>query len=185
MSNAIGGIAYAQYNDFDKYSYNCIKLLMEQDEVIWRMLKYNSPNAWNESECPNLTQEEKAALIYKGEDDAARYRVFMDIGQPDVWVHEMCNIRISPATIFPEGRTIGTVSLMFEVFAHYKINHLSDYTIRVDVVTKRFLQVFNGATVGGIGKLFFNRLGSEGNRLEAGGQMPYKGKWIIMSNKSP
>ena len=49
----------------------------------------------------------------------------------------------------------------------------------------RFIKVFNGASIGAIGKLFFDRVGSESNRQELGGQLPYTGKWMIMSNKSP
>ena len=183
MTNNINSGSYAQYNDFDSLAYICVKYLMENDEVIWKLLKYNDHEAWKK---PDLTEAEKQALIYNGVDNTADSRVFLDIGQPDVLTAEICLIRVSPYSIFPENRIVGTISMMFEVYSHYKINHLSNYKTRLDMVAKRFLQVFNGANIeSGIGKLYFDRLGSESNRLENGGQLPFKGKWIIMSNKSP
>lgn len=173
--------SYAQYDFFDEYSYTLIKYLMENDEVVWKLLKYDTPDAWNK---PDLTQSEKASLIYGGEDNTAAYRVFMDIGQPDVLTEEVCIIRISPYSIFPDNRVVGTTSIMFEVYSHYKTNHLSNYKTRIDMIAKRFIQVFNGATIGGLGKLFFDRVGSDSNRMENGSQLPFKGRWLIMSNKS-
>lgn len=185
MSANINAGSYAQYEDYDILPYRCVKYLMDNDEVIWRLLKYNTPNAWNETECPNLTQAEKGALIYNGSDNTANFRVFLDRGQPDVNTFTNCELRIANYSIFPENRTVGTMSLIFECYPHYKTNHLSNYKTRGDMIIKRLLQVFNGATIGGIGKLYFDRTASESVRQELGGQLPYLGKWMIMSNKSP
>lgn len=181
MANNVGQGSYAIYPEFDNFSYTCITYLMNNDEMVWKLLKYKSPDAWDK---PNLTYTEKAELIYKGSDDTTRYNVFMDIGSPDVITREDCIIRIAPYSIFPDNRVIGTVSMMFEVYCNYHINTLNNYKTRVDMITQRFLTIFNGADIKGIGKLFFDRLGSESNRLEWGSQIPHKGRWIIMSTKS-
>lgn len=181
MTNNIGSDAYAQYEDFDSYSYKCIQYLMEHDEVIWKLLAYNSSDAWNK---PNLTSEQKGALIYNGDDDASKFRVFMDIGSPDVLTQEICIIRISPYTVYPDNRTWGTVSMQFETYSNYHINTLSNYKTRIDMITKRFLQVFNGSTILGIGKMFFDGLGSSKDVIVNGGQSPFKGRWVVMSNKN-
>jgi len=173
--------SYATYKIFDSISYTCIEHLMKENETVWKLLKYNDPDAWNK---PDLTLEEKAALIYAGQDDLTQFRVFLDIGQPDVWTQEICNIRIAPYSAFPNNKTVGTISVMFEVYAHYKVNHLSNYKTRIDMVMQQFLATFNGLYIGGIGRLFFDRLGSQDNRLEYGGQLPYKGRWVIMSNRT-
>lgn len=181
MTYNINSGSYAQYNDFNQFSYKCIKYLIENNESIWKLLKYNTADAWDK---PNLTSEEKGRLIYAGQDNTSLSRVFLDNGQPDVWTDEVCIIRICPYSIFPENRTIGTISIYFEVYSHYKINHLSNYTTRVDTIAMDFLKVFNGINIAGIGKLFFDRMGSESTRLENGGQIPFRGKWILLSNKS-
>jgi hypothetical protein len=181
MANSINEGSYAQYEDFDNYAYNCVKHLMDNDEVVWKLLKYKTPDAWNQ---PNLTRAEKAALIYAGQDDASKFNVFLDQGQPDAETSEGCIIRISPHSVFPDNRVYGTVSMILETYSNYHINTLSNYKTRVDMITKRLIQVFNGSSVGGLGKLFFDRMGSESNRLEGGGNLPWRGRWLIMSNKS-
>lgn len=181
-SSNVNAGSYAQYEIFDEVSYTCVKYLMEHDEVIWKLLKYSTSDAWNK---PNLTFTEKGQLVYNGEDNSAKVaRVFLDLGQPDVWTDEVCIVRIAPYSLFPENRVTGTISIILETYSHYKINHLTNYKTRVDMITKRLLQVFNGVRIGGIGRLYFDRQGSETNRLETGGQLPFKGKWLLMSNKS-
>lgn len=180
-SDNINQGSYAQYDEFDNFSYTCITYLMDNDEVVWKLLKYRTPDAWNK---PNLTKPEKAALIYNGSDDSTQYNVFMDIGSPDVITREDCIIRIAPYSVSPNNRVWGTVNMMFEVYCNYHINTLDNYKTRVDMITKRFIQVFNGIYINGIGKLFFDKLGSEANRLEWASQVPHKGRWIIMSTHS-
>jgi len=182
MANSVNQGSYAQYDTYDELSYLFIQHLMANDEVIWKLLYYLDPDAWSK---PNLTQAQKAALIYKGGDDASLFRVFLDSGIPDVITREDCIIRISPHSIFPENRTIGTVNIVLEVYSHYHINTLSNYKTRIDMIAKRLLQVFNGADITGFGKVYFDRMASAQDRLEAGGQLPHKGRWMIMSNKSP
>lgn len=181
MANRVNEGSYAIYTLLSKISYNCYEYLMNNNQLIWKLLKHDQADAWN---MPDLTVEEKAALIYKGQDDLTEARAFLDVGQPDVWTKEICIIRISPHTIFPDNRVVGNLSVIFEVFSHYKINHLTNYTVRTDVITQQFIETFNGINIGGVGRLFFDRLGSYDNRMEVGGQLPFKGRWLIMSNKS-
>jgi hypothetical protein len=174
---------YASYDNFDSYSYKMIQYLMDNNEEIWKLLYYKTPTAWNE---PNLTKAQKGALVYDGSDDTSRFNVFLDQGAPDVVTREDCILRISPHSIFPDNRIYGTVSLILESYCHFKINHLSNYKTRLDVITKELLKTFNGVTIDGlgIGAIYFDRLASESNRLEWGGQIPWKGRWMILSNKS-
>lgn len=174
--------SYAQYEGFDSFSYNCVSYLMNNDEVVWKLLKYSKPTAW---QMPDLTQEEKASLIYKGEDNSSKFHVFLDQGQPDVETQEGSIIRISPYSIAAPNRVVGTVMMMFEVYTNYHNNHLSNYKTRNDMIAKRFLQVFNGATIeGGLGKLHLDNLGSYGTRLEMAGQQPWRGRWLLMATRS-
>lgn len=180
MSNDVGSDAYAQYYDLDSFSYLCISHLLKNDEMVWKLLKYRTPDAWN---LANLTTDEKRALIYDGSDDSSRFRVFLDSGSPDAIVAEECIIRISPHSLYPENRTVGTVNILFEVYANFHINTLSNYKTRMDMIMQRFIQVFNGENIGGIGRLNFDKMGSYGDRAEYVGQIPIRGRWLIMSNK--
>jgi hypothetical protein len=180
MANAVNSGSYAQYEDLDSFSYLAIKYMLDNDELIWKLLYYNTPDAWNKS---NLTASQKTSLIYKGEDDTSSFRVFMDTGQPDSEKNEISIVRIHPYTINPNNRVWGSVTLMFEVYAHYKINHLSNYKTRNDMILQRFISLFNGTTIGGIGKLHFDVMGTLGVRAETVGQLPFRGKWLMMGNK--
>jgi len=174
---------YATYEDFDNFSYTAIKYLMDNNETVWKLLKYTTPDAWDK---PDLTVDEKASLIYNGSEDGTKYRIFMDDGLPDVQTREDCILRISPFSLKPENRTIGTLYMRFEVYSHWKINHLSNYKTRVDMISKNILGLFNGAEIGGLGRLTFNALQSAASqaRMETSGQIPFKGKVFFFGNKS-
>lgn len=172
---------YSTFSAMVNFPYECISALMVESELVWKLLKYDTSDAWNR---PNLSSSEKRALIYSGQDDTSLFRVFMDEGQPDVLTKEMTVLRIANYSIMPDNRIVGTVNIIAEVYSHYKLNHLSNYTVRTDAIMGELIRVFNGRNVGGIGRLFFDKMGSPSTRLENGGQLPFKGKWMIMSNKS-
>lgn len=175
-------IGYNLYEHFDSIAYNMVSHLVANNEMIWKLLFYHDRDAWKHA---NLTLEQKGGLIYAGQDDSSKYNVFIDDGSPDVHTREDCILRISPIVIFPENRTVGTVSVSLEVYSHYKMNTLSNYKTRVDVITTELLKTFNGVEIDGlVGKLFFDRLTSQQPRLSVIGQLPFKGKQIFMSSKS-
>lgn len=178
----IGVGSYNTYSKFPLFSYTCIQHLLNNNELIFKLLKYNDADAWDET---NLTTAEKIALIYKGQEDMENYNIFMDGGQSDAWTKESTVLRIYPWEIYPNNRTVGTICMAFEVFSHYKINHLSNYTTRIDTIIQQLIEEFNGFNIGDIGKLEFdNRMGSISQRMTERGQTPYKGKYILMSTKS-
>ena len=41
--------AYNNFRQFSKLSYNCIKILIESNELVWKLLKYTDPDAWNKT----------------------------------------------------------------------------------------------------------------------------------------
>lgn len=172
--------SYNKYSRIDEVPYNCIEYLINNNQEIWKLLKYNSPDAWTKS---NLSHSEKAEMIYTGQEDATQYHVFMDVGMPDVWTHEVSVLRASLYEIFPYNRNVGTIGILFEFYSHYKTNHLSNYKTRIDMASQQIIETMNGSNVGGIGRLHFDKMGYQNDRAYAGGQVPYKGRYILMSNK--
>lgn len=175
----IGATAYNDFDQFARFSYNCISHLINSNELIWKLLKYSEPDAWQKN---NLTREEKVELIYKGQADASEFHVFMDTKQPDVYTLETTILRISPYMAYGRNRTVGYVEIAMEVFSHHKINHLSNYQTRVDTIIAELFRTFNGADVGGIGLLSFNQMADKGARLFSTGQIPFGGKTIIFAS---
>lgn len=177
----IGLSAYNDFGQFSKLSYTCIKTLMNQNELVWKLLMYTDPDAWDK---PNLTHTQKASLVYAGQQDTAEFRVFMDGKQPDVLVTESTLLRIMPHYAIGMNRTVGYIEVSMEVFSHYKINHLSNYTTRIDVITEELLGLFNGIDVGGIGLMSFDKMADQSSRLFEVGQIPFGGKQLIFSTYS-
>lgn len=180
-SRIIGQEAYNDFRQFSKLSYICIKYMLENNELIWKLLKYTDPEAWDK---PNLTHEEKAALIYTGQQDTSMYNVFMDGKQPDVLVKEVSLLRIMPHYAVGLNRTVGYIEVSMEVYSHYKINHLTNYQTRVDTITEELLSIFNGADVGSIGLMSFDKMADQSSRLFQAGQIPFGGKQLIFSTYS-
>jgi len=174
----IGLTAYNDFGEFSSLSYRCIKELMDKNEQVWKLLKYSGPDAWKEN---NLTQEEKAELIYAGQEDSSKYHVFMDGKQPDVMTDETCLLRIMPYYAVGLNRVIGYIEVSMEIFSHYKINHLSNYKTRIDSISEDLLGLFNGIEVGGLGLMTFDKMADQSSRLFEAGQIPFGGKQIIFS----
>ena len=172
--------SYATYDNLINISYRIVEILMTSPdaEIIWKLLKYNDADAYTR---PNLTQKEKAALIYKGEAIQADYRVFFDFMMDDAETEMNTILRIYPAEVYPINRVTGLCTINFEVFTHSKINHLSNYTTRVDVIIQTLIDILNGADIGGIGVLFFDNQASRYDKIQTIGQKPYKGKLLKMS----
>lgn len=170
-----------QYNKFTNLpilSYNCIKHLIKNEEILWKLLKYNDADCWNK---PNLTEAEKGALVYDGSPEETKYRVFMDIAADNSWLVEACILRVSPLNIVPTNYIYGNVSMSFEVYCHYKTNHLSNYMTKIDYATQRIIEVMNGSEVEGLGRLYFDRK-SGNSRSIVIGSIPYKGRATILCN---
>lgn len=171
---------YATLSLMPNISYKIIQHLMtdERAEMLWKLLKYQDADAWQQ---PNLTKEEKAALIYNGQPDQSEYSVFLDFMMDDADTEMKTFLRIYPSEVYPTNRTTGLCNVTFEVYTHSQINHLSNYTTRVDIIIQTLLEVLNGADVGGVGVLFFDREASAYNQIQTIGQKPFKGKMLRMS----
>lgn len=176
------------YNKFEQYplfSYNCVSYLINDShsELLWKLLYYNDPNAWkSDDQHPDLTKNQKGALIYAGQQNQEDFRVFLDMGMDNAWTQEACMIRISPYQVYPTRKPIGLVTMAFEVYCHFKLNTLSNYQTRIDTVTQLIISALNGQNIEGIGRLFFDLGASRQCRSILVGQIPFRGRRTIMCN---
>lgn len=172
---------YNKFSNFDGISYECIRYLMKNDEEIWKLLYYNDADCWNKT---NLTESQKAGIIYDGTPDETSFRVFMDPGQDNSWTIQACVLRVTPILATPDNYVFGTMCVGFEVYSHYKINHTSAYKTRLDMITQRIIEVFNGAEIPNLGRLFFDRKASPYCKILTIGSIPYKGRAIYLCTQS-
>jgi hypothetical protein len=174
---------FNKYENLPVLSYNCISYMIDNNDLIWRLLKYNDRDAWRlDANHLNLTKEEKGSLVYAGQEDDTSFRIFMDIGNDNAWTHECCFLRITPLSLVPSSYVLGRVTMSFEIYCHYKINTLSNYQTRLNIISQQLLECFNGQEVGGLGKMFFDYKSSTRSRMQLIGKIPYKGNAIIMTN---
>ncbi len=175
--------AYNMYTDFPRFAYIATQHLINNNELVWKLISDVSPDAYKTSK-PNLTPKQKAALIWNGVGIPSDFRVFLDDGEPSPQMNEVCMIRIMPFEIIPKNRTVGIVPMLFEVYSHYSINTLTNYQTRVDTIIQSIIGTFNGVSLStGIGRLHLNQAGTKKSKVVSGGQIPFKGKWIIMGQK--
>ena len=151
--------SYNQYDGLQNFTLLIIQHLMLNNEDIWKLLKYDTQDAL---EKPNLTREEKASLIYPGASggDMDDYRVFRTPYLDDLTTNQQAQLRVYLESITPDTRLYGTVDVNIEVICHVKMIELNDYQNRAESIVWQVIKTLNGADVGGIGKLFFDRNGS-------------------------
>jgi hypothetical protein len=168
---------YNKYTNLPLLSYNCIKYLMDNNEIIWKLLKYNDSKALEKT---NLTSLEKASLIYNGQANVNDFRVFSDFGQDDSILSESTILRISVLEVLPSNYVYGHVTMGLEIYAHYKINMLNNYATRIETIVQQLLEVFNGAEVPLLGRLYFDP--KTRSSVSLIGAIPFKGKIITLCN---
>jgi len=172
-------IAYNSFNGYDEIPYQMINYLMDNNELIWKLMRYDTPDAYSRTD---LTKAEKGKLIYNGEENTNLYRVFMDVGQPDAKTEEGTLLRVSHWHITPKNRTVGIITMSMQVYAHYKVNHLSNYKTRNDVMINELIKTLNGVQIkGGLGVLYFDGKRELTDRMIVTGQIPFIGKQLFMS----
>jgi len=176
---------YNKFVDFPLFPYNCVSHLINSDsaELLWKLLYYDDNNAWkNDTAHPNLTRSQKGAMIFAGQTEQNDYSVFLDYGMDTAWVKQGTQIRISSAVLVPTNHIVGNLMMSFEVYSHFAVNTLSNYTTRADTITQLFLSEFNGEEIDGIGRLYFDaRASNKCNSVEFG-EVPFKGKRTVMCN---
>ena len=92
--------------------------LIDNNEIIWKLLKYNSDDALMQ---PNLTKDEKVELIYKGGGlKADGFKVFRQAYVDDVELTDGSMIRVFLSNIIPESRIISDVAITVECLVHNK-----------------------------------------------------------------
>jgi len=170
---------YAKFSGLDQIPYSIVSYLIDNDELIWKLLRYDDADAWKSSKA-NLTKAQKGVLVWDGIRKIIDCRVFLDTGADDSWILETSMLRISVVETTPSTYVWGNVCIALDTYVHYKVNALSNYSPRNLMICRRLLEVLNGADVPGAGRLFFDAKAAPRSRMLIGGQVPYKGMSLMM-----
>ena len=177
---------YNKYTLLPEVPYNIASYLINYDDTIWRLLKYNTNTAWNVNVNPNLTNADKGKLIYKGDGTITDYRVFLDPGMDQAWNETATMLRISPVELWPSNHVYGIQCIRFEVYYHTTLAMLSNGNPRGLSILQRVIEVLNGAEIKGIGRLWFSYRASSRCRMTSinVGNPTFKGYDLIMCNNA-
>lgn len=154
-----------------------VEYLIANNETVFKLLYWNSPDAWNKA---NLTTAEKRALVYNGTGPVEDYRIFLDTGQDSSMTEQISILRISVLEFEPRNHIIGYISVLIEVYCHYLLNSLSNYTIRTDAIIQSVLSTINGAEIANTSRLYFDASQNRRSKLFTIGTSPYKGKGALV-----
>lgn len=159
-------------------SNNIVEKLVNDNEIIWKLLKYQDPDALNKE---NLTTQEKRDLIYKGWhyrdnelvlDEMNDKAVFRQPWIDDADIKQSTMLRIYLSSLLPNNKDITVALYTFEIVCHNKsipiISNLGDEDNevsvnsenRLELLTQQILETFNGAKIGSAGKMFFDMSGN-------------------------
>lgn len=145
------------YNSLSKLPtipYNILVYLARQDEIIWKLLKYNDYDALSK---PDLTFDEKIGLIWKS-GPQEKFGVFQTMLVEDAICESKCILKIYDYYIHAKELYSSTAVYAFD-FLYGGQMSLVDYegtpVSRGDLFINRVLTVLNGADVGGVGRLAF------------------------------
>lgn len=175
---------YNRFNNLSDFPFNIIKYLVDNNENIWKILKYPTSDCLSKN---NLTELEKLSLIWNGDEHSENYNVFMDsFSGDDVLPTQMSLLRVFPVTIDPKNRVYSQVDIAIECICHYKVNMLDTYQPRSLRMIEEVLSTLNGININGIGLLSFennNTIRSNIARYDIYNDKNYKGYTAKMTTR--
>lgn len=147
------------YNTYDKSSlipYRIVEALFENED-IWKLIYYGSADALSQA---NLTRQQKANLIWNGQDNQEDYNIFLIQLQENIEYKKAVIMKIYKITTTPKTQYRGTLTYAVEILCNSKMGMLNDYRARLDVLWEEIMRTLSSIEIGGIGTLFFDRMGA-------------------------
>ena len=136
--------------------YNIIMTLAQNNENIFKMLKYNTYDCLSQ---PSLTFEEKMEMIYKNQDQQQDYRIFLNPLVENMQYDATTILKCFRYDNWPKNHLIAVVVYEFDILFGDKIAMVEYNGIpcnRADVMEMEIMKTLNGADIGGIGQFQFN-----------------------------
>jgi len=147
------------YNTLEQLPYLAYRITnyLFANEVIWKILKYDDYDCLDK---PNLTEDEKASLIWtKG--DQSKCSVFLTPMEVDIIDNSKTVFKLYDYQIVPESHLTSIVCMRFEILCMGKSTML-DYNgypcSRLSVMKAELVKSLNGSDIGGVGMLEFNNM---------------------------
>lgn len=175
-------VLYNQFDSLPSIAYNIMLYLLDKED-IWKIMKYDDYDCL---EKPNLTEDEKLSMIWRGEENQADFNVFLSSLELDSVKDSRTILKVYDYMISPENHLTSIVCMKFDMICLGKssvINYKGMTCNRTTVLKTLLLQALNGVDVGGVGMLLFdNRLSRWcGSTLNLGNNKNAQGDGLVMA----
>lgn len=145
---------YNEFTDLNEITFKIVKYLKENNDDLFKLLKYNSSNALDET----ITDSDKSKLLPSpnlSNGHNSETRIFFDEFLDDTISEKQTQLRVFFRYMTPSNVKISDVFIGFQVICHNDIVDLDGYKNRKTVLMQQVINTLNGAIIAGIGAIGF------------------------------
>ena len=173
---------YNKYISMPYIPYRIIEYLANNNENLWKILKYNTYDCLSEDD---LTFEEKMELVWSHEANQEDYKIFLTALVENMIPVSGTIIKIYKEMTLPRNHINAVAGYEIDILYGGKISLVEYNGIpcnRGDVCEAEILSTLNGVEVDGVGKLEFSmkKLGSSRSSLNIGDNKSFTGTSLLM-----
>lgn len=190
LANGNSSMAFNSYKEMPQLPYKIIATLLIEEsksaEDFWKLLKYADVEALSK---PNLTYDEKVALIWRGDSIEQNYNVFLKplVGSSLDDAEAQTQLRIFRYTTMPTTRFESVMTIEADFITNEKTCLVYQDGLlceRTDLMESLFLDIMNGRDIEiGSGVVMFDRELSRScnSQLNIGNSKSFYGRSLVMA----
>ena len=190
LANDNNYMAFNNYKEMPQLPYKIIATLLTDEsnaaEDFWKLLKYADVEALSK---PNLTYDEKVALIWRGDSIEQNYNVFLKplVGSSLDDAEAQTQLRIFRYTTMPTTRLEAVMTIEADFITNEKTCLVYQDGLlceRTDLMESLFLDIMNGRDIEiGSGVIMFDRELSRScnSQLNIGNSKSFYGRSLVMA----
>ena len=190
LANGNSSMAFNDYKEMPQLPYKVIATLLTEEsqsaEDFWKLLKYADVEALSK---PNLTYEEKVALIWRGDSIEQNYNVFLKplVGSSMDDAEAQTQLRVFRYTTQPVTRFEAVMTIEADFITNEKTCLVYQDGLlceRTDLMESLFLDVMNGRDIEiGSGVVMFDRELSRScnSQLNIGNSKSFYGRSLVLA----
>ena len=190
LANGNSSMAFNNYKEMPQLPYKVIAALLTEEsesaENFWKLLKYADVDALSK---PNLTYDEKVALIWRGDSIEQNYNVFLKplVGSSMDDAQAQTQLRIFRYTTMPITRFEAVITIEADFITNEKTCLVYQDGLlceRTDLMEALFLDIMNGRDIEiGSGVVMFDRELSRScnSQLNIGNSKSFYGRSLVMA----
>ena len=190
LANGNSSMAFNNYKEMPQLPYKVIATLLTEEsesaENFWKLLKYADVEALSK---PNLTYDEKVALIWRGDSIEQNYNVFLKplVGSSLDDAEAQTQLRIFRYTTMPNTKFEAVMTIEADFITNEKTCLVYQDGLvceRTDLMESLFLDIMNGRDIAiGSGVVMFDRELSRScnSQLNIGNSKSFYGRSLVMA----